>query len=48
MVEEWLSDIALAAAMSSHSRLGNQSLLSLVDTEILRMIIEEVREVREI
>ena len=45
MADQWLSEIALAAALSSHSRLGARSLLSLVDTEILRMIIEQVREV---
>ncbi len=45
MADEWLAEIALAAALSTHPRLGAMSHLSLIDTEILRMIIEQVREV---
>ena len=46
MAEEWLSSLALAAALSTHARIGRDSMLGRLDTELLRMIVENVNEVR--
>jgi hypothetical protein len=46
MADEWLSSLALAAALSTHARVGRDSMLGRLDTELLRMIVEKVNEVR--
>lgn len=45
MADEWLSSLALAAALSTHSRIGKDSMLGRLDTELLRMIVDKVNEV---
>ena len=43
--EEWLSSIALALVLGTNPRIGEHSLVHKLDQEIIRLIVEFVREV---
>lgn len=45
MADAWLSDLSLAALLSTHPRLGKDSWLGKLDPEVIHMVVAEVKEV---